>query len=334
MVGPKIARLLPRRPVGRLAVAAGFGVFGLVAMAGALPVSASCFSVSTVTYTGSTQTADATAGQSIHDTAVIDLLDTFPSVPNGTVIFNLYPNSTCQAGTEVFTSSSNYVGTGATSTGTITSGVYTIPTTVAGGSTYQWQASFSVPVHGIDDSSICGSEPVNVSDRGMVTTVPLPATGAPGTSLTDSSQVTGIADPASTDTVTFSLYLADSSDPASCTDGTLIKDFGASALVGTSSPWTATSNGSDSPTVAGTYLWQVQFNAVNDPNNLSSEVFCGEPVTITIGSTPGGGVLAASTTTPTTGSGLGGLGLLGGLAVLLGALSVFGGARLYRRVTL
>ena len=85
--------------------------------------------------------------------------------------------------------------------------------------------------------------------------------------------------------------------------------------------------------MAGTYLWQAQFNAVNDPNNLSSQVFCGEAVTIGTGgqlaASTGSGQLAASTA-PDTGFGGGGLTLLGAVAVILGGLAVFIGVRLRR----
>lgn len=332
MEGPKMARHLPRRLKGGLGVAAAVAAFGLVAATAAMTVGAWTFTVQTWQYTGSTQTANANAGQSIHDTAVITEPNSGYYVQAGTVTFNLYPTSACSSGTAVYTDPVPYttVNTSSRTSGTITSGNYSLPTSITTAATYEWVATYYDSTEKTTWSSTCGQEPVNVyaQNQGAVSTVPTPNSGDPGTPLTDTATVTGIVDPAGTDTVSFALYLEDPSDPGSCADGTLINDFGASPLVGgTSGPWTATSSGSFAPTAAGTYLWQVQFNAVSDPNNLSSQVFCGEPVSL---STPAGGQLAASTTTPVTGSGLGSFGLIGGLAVLIGALTLFGATRIRR----
>lgn len=335
MEGPKMARLLPRRLKGGLAAGAAVAAFGVLAATAAMTVGAWTFTVQTSTYTGTTQSAVANAGQSIHDTALVDDSAAGYYVQPGTVTFTLYPNSACTTGTSVYTDTLTYtsaqVNTSSHSA-SFTSGSYSLPTSITTQADYEWVVAYYDSTEKTTWTSGCGIEGVTVhaQNQGSVTTIPTPSSGNPNsTPLTDSAQVTGIVDPASTDTVSFALYLQDPSDPGSCTDGTLIKNFGASALQGgTSGPWTATSSGSATPTAAGTYLWQVQFNAVNDPNNLSSQVFCGEPVSL---STPVGGQLAASTTTPVTGSGLGSAGLIGGLVVLLGGLTLFAGARLRRQ---
>jgi len=449
MEGPKMARHLPRRLKGGLGAAAGVAVFGLMAATAAMTVGAWTYCVQTWTYTGSTQTANAQAGQTIHDTALVSETSS-RYVQTGYLTFDLYSNKSC-SGTPIYSGpDQGYTSNGSSTTASFTSPNYVLSSSITTAATYEWVATFYNTTEGTTWASSCGQEPVNVcpipetfgittlqaqtqikpggsiSDtatvssvsgssrslpagtvtfalytannctssvvlsnavvnfagsssssatvngpsfttpssitsptvyywtasykvgstteatsgcsaepvqvvhQGSVTTIPTPSSGNPSsTALTDSAHVTGIVDPASTDTVSFALYLQNPSDPGSCTDGTLVKSFGTSALVGGSSgPWTATSNGSDSPTAAGTYLWQVQFNAVSDPNNLSSQVFCGEPVSL---STPVGGQLAASTTTPVTGSGLGTAGLIGGLVVLFGGLTLVAGARLRRQ---
>jgi hypothetical protein len=306
-----------------------------MAATAAMTVGAWTFTVQTTTYTVTSQSDTANAGQSIHDTAVIHEPNSGYYVPAGTVTFDLYSNSGC-TGTAIYSDTVNYTAVNKTSqySGTVTSGTYPLPTSITTAATYEWVATFyekSTDPKGVTDTSTCGQEPVYVyaQNQGAVTTIPTPSSGNPSiTPLTDSAQVTEIVDPASTDTVTFALYLQDPSDPGSCTGGTLITNFGASALLGGSAgPWTATSSGSVTPTAAGTYLWQVQFKAVSDPNNLSSQVFCGEPVTL---STPVGGQLAASTVTPVTGSGLGTAGLIAGLITLLGGVALIAGVRLVR----
>lgn len=329
MEGPKMARHLPRRLKGGLGAAAALAVFGLMAATTAMTVGAWTYCVQTWTYTGRTnQTADAQAGQTIHDTALVK--ETKGNyVQTGYLTFELYFDSNC-SGTPYTSPEQDYTSDGTSTTAYFTGPDYVLPTSITTAVTYEWVATYYDTTEGTTWASSCGQEPVNVSPmhQGSVSTVPLPSSGNAGTPLSDSATVTGVVDPATTDTVTFALYLADPSDPGSCTDGTLVENFGPSSLQsGSTGSWTATSNGSNSPTAAGTYLWQVQFNAVNDPNNLSSEVFCGEPVSINY---PTGGQLAASTTTPVTGSGLGSFGLIGGLAVLMGALTLFGATRIRR----
>jgi hypothetical protein len=333
MDGPRMARLLPSRLAGGLASAGAVGVFGLMALASAMPALACCFTVSTLQYTGTTQTSLAAPGLSIYDTAQIQVTPN-QAVPSGTVSFSLYSGSIC-SGTPVFQSLVAYSGTGTSPSPWINSADYTLPTNISAPATYEWNVSYTETATGgtgITAWSGCGQEPVQVS-QATVTTVPSAATGPVGAPLSDTAQVVGITSPVSSDTVTFSLYLASATAPTSCAAGTLVEDFGASPLVGSASPWTATSNGSYAPTVAGTYLWQAQFNAVNDPNNLSSQVFCGEAVTIGTGgqlaASTGSGQLAASTA-PDTGFGGGGLTLLGAVAVILGGLAVCIGVRLRR----
>jgi hypothetical protein len=186
--------------------------------------------------------------------------------------------------------------------------------------------------------------------------VTVPSAGGPvGTVLSDTAYVTGISNPASGDSVTFGLY-----SDSSCT--TVVQTLGSSLLSGPSqvqgtATWTATSPGSGyAPGVAQTYYWGVSFNAVNDPDNLSSSLICGEPVTITASqgtkgahSTPtpptpvptptpkpesksAGGVLGASTpATPGTGADISGVGLLAVLAFALGGILILAGIEVRRR---
>ncbi|MGC1185560.1 MAG: hypothetical protein WBA31_10500, partial [Candidatus Dormiibacterota bacterium] len=276
MEGPKMARHLPRRLKGGLGLAAAVAAFGLVAATAAMTVGAWTFSLTTSTYTGSTQTAVANAGQSIHDTALVTETAGHPYyVEQGTVTFDLYSNSSC-TGTAVYSDVVDYTAAEvdkSSTTASFTSGSYSLPTSITAQTNYAWNVTYVDSVESKTATNSC-NEGVTVyaQNQGSVATIPTPNSGDPGTALSDSAQVTGIVDPAGTDTVSFALYLEDPSDPGSCADGTLINDFGASPLVGgTSGPWTATSSGSFAPTAAGTYLWQVQFNAVSDPNNLSSQ---------------------------------------------------------------
>ncbi len=363
---PRTARGLSPRVVGGLASGGAVGAFCLMAIASALPVLASCASLklATLPYTGTTQTASAAPGSSVYDTVQVKSAGN-KAIPAGTFTFSLYPTSSC-SGTPVFQSPVAYAGTTSSSSTWISSGTYLLPSTIATPATYEWTVSFvesGTSGSGSKASSGCGQESVKICNALIapgLTTLPTPATGSIGTVLSDTAQVTGAAAPASSDTVTFALYLASAAQPTSCTAGTLVDDFGASPLTGSGSPWSSTSSGGFAPTVAGTYLWQVQFVASNDVNYQSSQVFCGEAVTIAAsggqqgagtggqqGSGTGGGQqaagsgggqqgtgiggqLAASTTTPDTGFGGGGLALLGAVAVVLGGLAIGAGVRLSR----
>lgn len=169
-----------------------------------------------------------------------------------------------------------------------------------------------------------------------LTTVPSPG-GPVGTVLSDTAQVTGIVNPATTDNVSFALY-----SDSSCT--TLADNLGSAPVIGPTTTngvatWTASSPGSGyAPAVAATYYWGVEFDAGQDPANLSSSLLCGEPVTITLASgtqgahttTPAGAVKAASTPAPNTGADLLLPGLLAALALLFGGLLLMTGVRIRR----
>lgn len=163
-----------------------------------------------------------------------------------------------------------------------------------------------------------------------------------GTVLSDTAQVTGIVNPAATDTVTFGLY-----SNSSCT--TLVDNLGSASVMGPTTTngvatWTASSPiPGYAPTIAATYYWGVTFNSVGDPANSSSSLICGEPVTITPASgtlgahtpppTPAGAVKAASTPTPNTGADLFLPGMLAAIALLMGGMLLLTGVRIRRNPT-
>ena len=141
-----------------------------------------------------TPSAGGPVGTSISDTATVSGGYT----PTGNVTFNLYPpTSTNCNGTPVFTSTNAL--NGATPPGA-TSG--TFATTAVG--TYQWVATYNGDANNNTVTSVCGNEPVVIT-QATPTIATAASTGGPvGTSISDTATVSGGHTP--TGNVTFNLY--------------------------------------------------------------------------------------------------------------------------------
>ena len=258
----------------------------------------------------------------------------------GAITIRAYSGNTSAACT-----ATNLVGTETAAPVTDGNGSYKATFTGLTAGDYEFQATYAGDTANTSAQSACGSEPLTVvttpppgppttPNTPSITTVPS-AGGPVGTVLSDTAQVTGIVNPAASDSVSFGLY----SDP---TCSTLVDNLGTASVMGPVTTngvatWTASSPSTGyAPAVATTYYWGVTFNSVGDPANLSSSMVCGEPVTITLASgtlgahTPPGSVKAASTPTPNTGADLFMPGLLAAIAVLLGGVLLLTGFRVGR----
>ncbi len=230
-------------------------------------------------------------GGSITDTATVS----GGHSPTGTVTFNLFApgNATC-TGTPVSTSTIALSGTPPTSTSD--------PFTTAAVGTYQWVATYNGDANNMAASSVCGDEPVTVTQATpTIVTTATPGGPAGTTSITDTATVNGGHSP--TGTVTFRLFAP---GDATCT-GTPVSTS-TIALSGT--PPTSTSD-PFVPGAAGTYHWVATYNG--DANNMAISSACGaEPVTIaqaaptiTTTPTPGGPVGTSISDTATVSGGSG-----------------------------
>jgi hypothetical protein len=170
-------------------------------------------------------------------------------------------------------------------------------------------------------SSRCGSEPLTINqDPTAITTQLTSGTATPGGSATDTATLSG-ASASANGSITISLYSG--ATAAACT-GTPVKTL-------TASPSPTDGPGAYTATftslAAGSYELQATF--AGDPDDTSATSTCGTELLTVSG--PVGGQLAASTGTPVTGADLAGPGLVGLLAVLLGAVVLFAGFRLRRK---
>ncbi|MGH7641509.1 MAG: hypothetical protein ACRENX_00565 [Candidatus Dormibacteria bacterium] len=203
---------------------------------------------------------------------------------------------------------------------------------------YFWEAEYSEPGYNFDNNVTAGCGELTVITQNTASVATSPSSGgAIGATLTDTATVTWAVEAASdpaTDSVSFELVSScPSTVGAAPATNTVVSDFGAITTTSTFDTATGTytynaavpSSGYKS-TAAGTYYWNVSFSG--DAYNVPVTNQCGEPVAVT--STPGGGVLAASTTTPITGADLFGPGLAGALAMLFGGLLLILGRRVFR----
>ena len=179
--------------------------------------------------------------------------------PTGTVTFDLFaPTSPTCTGTPVFTAADRPL-TG----GNALSGPF--PTVVVG--TYEWVATYNGDANNNTVTSVCGDEPVIIT-QAAPTIATTPSAGGPvGTGISDTATVNGGFTP--TGNVTFNLYPPTSPDctgtPASSTNP--LNGGGA-----TSSTFPSTA--------VGTYHWTATYNG--DANNTAVSSPCtAEPVVIT-----------------------------------------------------
>ncbi len=200
-------------------------------------------------------------GGSITDTATVS----GGHSPTGTVTFNLFApgNATC-TGTPVSTSTIALSGTPPTSTSD--------PFTTAAVGTYQWVATYNGDANNMAASSVCGSEPVTVTQATpTIATTPTPSSVVVGGSITDTATVSGGHSP--TGTVTFNLFAPGN---ATCT-GT--PAFTSTNPLAVTPPFTSTS-GPFVPGAVGTWHWVATYNG--DANNMTASSGCpAESVTVT-----------------------------------------------------
>jgi hypothetical protein len=206
---------------------------------------------------------------------------------------------------------------------------------------YYWEALYSGDAYNLPAAATCGEQTVVVASTPTVSTTPSSG-GVIGATLTDTAIITPVITPAdpsdptsgpvtngTPDSVRFELFL---NDPTCSVAADMTNDFG--SLYATP---TVNANGSDTYTISvlpgygyttvasGTYYWDAIFTGDSFNNSVS---LCGEPVSVTAGT--GGGVLAASTTTPITGADMFGPGLVGAIAMLLGGMLLVAGRRVIR----
>jgi hypothetical protein len=203
---------------------------------------------------------------------------------------------------------------------------------------YYWIAYYSGNTDNNSAYAGCGEQTVVVPSTPNVSTTPSSG-GAIGDTLTDTAIVTPVITPTdpsdptagpvtngTPDSVQFELFL---NDPTCSVAADMTNDFGSFYATPT-----VNADGSETFTISvlpgygyktvssGTYYWDAIFTGDSFNNSVS---LCGEPVSVTAGT--GGGVLAASTTTPITGADLFGPGLVGAIAMLVGGMLLVAGRR-------
>lgn len=206
---------------------------------------------------------------------------------------------------------------------------------------YYWEALYNGDAYNNSAYAGCGEQTVVVASTPGVSTTPSSG-GAIGDTLTDTAIVTPVITPTdpsdptpgsvtngTPDSVHFELFL---NDPTCSVSADMTNDFGSFYATPT-----VNADGSETFTISvlpgygyttvssGTYYWDAIFTGDSYNNSVS---LCGEPVIITAGT--GGGVLAASTTTPITGADMFGPGLVGALAMFLGGMMLVVGRRVLR----
>ncbi|MGB6770451.1 MAG: hypothetical protein WBF51_00385 [Candidatus Dormiibacterota bacterium] len=281
------------------------------------------FPASLVTVPG----APVTTGSSItlSDAAEMTIYPTAPaeggSGDYGSVVFRLYSDPSCHD----FVSTTSPAVIAWTGTQFQATGSLTLSSLAAG--TYYWIAAYPGNYDNLAYTSTCG-EPVTVSGGGgtlgadapTITTQLSSGSATAGGSVTDTATLSG-ASPSATGAITISMYSG-----STC-----------SALVTSQTATPATAgNGTYSATfsslTAGSYEFQASFAA--DSNDSAAMSSCGsEPLTVTAGSTgttPAGGQLAASVTTPTTGADISGAGLAAVLCLFLGSILLVAGRQVLR----
>jgi parallel beta-helix repeat protein len=206
--------------------------------------------------------AGGAVGTAITDTANV----TGGYTPSGTITFSLYApgDSTCAA--DLLAGSTSFHGV-PLSSNSATSPAYT--TQHAGD--YRWVATYSGDANNSGSTTTCGDEQVTITKATpTVTTLASPA-GEVGTTITDTANVSGGANP--TGTVSFALY---GPGDSTCTTDLLASDNTFHNIALTNGSATTPDY---STTDAGTYHWVATYNG--DLDNASTFTACGaEPVTV------------------------------------------------------
>ncbi len=242
--------------------------------------------------------------------------------PTGSVSFALYAASSCSDGTAVATGT----GTIRTSEGVSTAS-YSTSWAPSSAGTYDWVASYGGDSNNNGFTTVCGAAHEELTVESASPTI----TTLANPTVADLSGVSSVGDTATfadttlaapTGNVSFALYSA-----SSCSSGTPVAS-GTGTITTSDGTSTATFSTSWTPSAAGTYDWVASYDG--DSNNNAFTTSCGaanEEVTV---NSRAGGQLAASITTPVTGAGLFGPGLVGGLAIILGALMITVATRIRR----
>lgn len=247
------------------------------------------------------------AGGSVTDTAT---LAGASSDADGTIIIRVFSGDSCDGEPlQSETATPPTDGNGAYSA------TFTLPNVGA----YEFQASFAGDTNDYPAWSSCGSEPLTVTpDDPMLTTHLASSTIAPGGSVTDTATFSDASSTAD-GVITIDLY---SGDGAAVCTGAPIDSLTATPVTDGDGSYSVTFTS----LTAGSYEAQASF--AGDSNDNVAVSACGsEPLTV---SSPAGGVLAASTTTPITGADLFGPGLIGAIAMLLGGMLLVAGRRVLR----
>jgi hypothetical protein len=251
-----------------------------------------------------------TVGGSVTDTATLSGATGSASGDITISVFSATSESAC---------SGDAIATETASPTTDGNGSYTATFSSLEAGNYEFQASFAGDGDNLPAESGCGTEPLTVNKAApSISTKLSSSTAAVHGSVTDTATLSGATSDAS-GMITVSVFSGTSSIACS---GTAIASETASPATNGDGSYTATF----SSLAAGEYEFQASY--AGDSNNLAAKSECGtEPLTV---SSPVGGVLGASTTTPTTGADLVGPGLVGALALLLGGLLIMVGSRVQR----
>ena len=244
------------------------------------------------------------------DTADLTIYPTKPaeggSGDYGSVIFTLYSDPSCADAVGVTSPTAiSYTGANFQAVGSLTFA------TLLPAGTYYWIAAYSGNYDNLAYSSSCG-EPITVGGGGVLgATTPTISTDLSSSAITvlgsvfDSATLVATTSNAA-GTVTYTVY----SDNA-CSD-----QFESAGTVSVTNGIVPPSNSLVFAT-AGTYYWQASYSG--DSSNGAATSTCNSE-TLVVSAAGGSGTLAASVGTPTTGSDLGGAGLIGALLIVMGVL--------------
>jgi hypothetical protein len=226
-------------------------------------------------------------GSKVYDTSTLS--GSVLGTPGGSVTYKLFANSDCtgtvpSSAINGTTLTNNIVSGPSTVSGTTMPNSSTLTFTSAG-NTYYWVAYYNGDGINLAGHSGCAAEPVTINKvTPTLTTTDSPTTsiivGTTATvsdSLTFGNLVTGVY-PASTSTVTFTLYSG-----TTCTNAV----SGVTATVNPSGTSATVSSGnlSFSPTATGTYTWGVSFSGDSNYNSVPQQcgnVSANETETLTV----------------------------------------------------
>ncbi|MGH7692697.1 MAG: hypothetical protein ACRENY_06630 [Candidatus Dormibacteria bacterium] len=276
------------------------------------PIQTTACEVLTVTkFPASLTTAPVTptSGSTLTDSADLTMYPPAPaeggSGDYGSVDFTAYSDPACQ---DPVTGGAMTAAIGYSGTAFVATAVFNFTTPLPSG-TYYWTASYGGNYDNLAFTSTCG-EPTVVQAQGTlgantptITTQLSSSSISAGQTASDTATLTGASSNAG-GTVVYTVYTN-----MTCTEGPI-----AAGTVNVTNGIVPPSNSVEFDT-AGHYYWQAAYSG--DSANSPAVSTCASEVLDVLGPS---GTLAASTTSPVTGSGLANSGLEAGILVLLGAL--------------